>query len=363
MSLCDINGNTIPTGGSISSSDIKTALIGAVADGTVNLGSTIGATLSYTSPSTSWETNAETAYQALLTAYKKVPNSAIPFFITTDQHGRGVEPNRWLNNQDKDGMNMLNINLGDTVTDVFNLTELNNVLARSKQIKNYVSVVGNHECKYGSEIMSNYDLCRTFVSTNLVKHMNPSPSNSYAIIDDLHNVKYIVLEEYVMNADGKGFERGLTAETTEWLIHELSEDDGYDIVLLKHWFLTLPNGGLYVDRNGTQDTASASGYLGELTTLFINRKNKTAGTYIDIDGVSHSYDFTNCKTDLLCALHGHEHLETYGYADKLLCYCADWLGSEYNCTFGLIDRESNKLRVWVFDKTSVLEEFSMDLNI
>jgi hypothetical protein len=362
MSLFDINGNTIETGSNVSSTDIKTALIGAVADGSVNLGSSIGATLAYTSPSAAWETNAETAYKLLLDAYKQSPNSAIPFFITTDQHGRGVETNRWLNNRDKDGMNILNINLGDTVTDKFNLTELNNILARAKQIKNYVSVVGNHECLYGNEIMSSYELCITFVSTNLVKHVNPSPSNSYAIIDDLHNVKYIILEEYIINADGKGFERGLTAETTDWLIRELSEDDGYDVVLLKHWFLKLPNGGLYKDRAGTQDTASASGYLEELTTLFINRKNKTAGSYTDIDGTSHSYDFTNCKTELLCALHGHEHKEVYGYADKLLCYCADWLGDNMNCTFGLIDRESNKLRVWIFGKASVLEEFAIDLN-
>lgn len=360
MALYDRNGNEISTGAEISSTDIKTALIGAIADGTVNMGSAIGATLSYTSPGETWETNMETAYQALLTAYKESPNRAIPFFITTDQHGRGIEPNRWLNNRDIDGMNMLNINLGDTVQDVFNLAELNNILERSRQVKNYVSVVGNHECNYGSETMSKYDLCRTFISTNLIKHMNPSPSNSYAIIDDLHNVKYVVLEEYVINADGTGFERGLTAETTEWLIRELSENDGYDIVLLKHWFLKFPNQGTYSKRDGTSVADTISGYLEELTTLFINRKNKTSGTYTDVDGVSHSYDFTGCKTDLLCALHGHEHQEVYGYADKLLCYCADWL---YNmrCTFGLIDRENGKLRVWLADKTSVLEEFAMDL--
>lgn len=359
--MYDINGNKIDD--SITSNDIKTALVGAIADGTVNLGSQIGATLSYTSPGTDWETNVETAYQNLLNAYKENPNSSIPFFITTDQHGRGIEPNRWLNNRDKDGMNMLNINLGDTVVDVFNLTELNNILTRSKQIKNYVAVVGNHECKYSKETMNSYDLCRTFISTNLVKHMNPSPMNCYAIYDEPHNVKYVTVEEYVINASGNGFDRGLTKETTEWLIRELSQNDGYDIVLLKHWFLKLPNGGLYVKRDGTQDSASASGYLEELTSLFIARKNKTSGTFTDVEGNVHSYDFTNCESDLLCALHGHEHQEIYGYADKLLCYCADWLGDDMNCTFGLIDRANGKLRVWIADKTSVLEEFSMNLNI
>ena len=49
-------------GGGITSAQIKTAFLSAVASGDVNLGSAIGATLSYTSPGTPWERNAETAY-------------------------------------------------------------------------------------------------------------------------------------------------------------------------------------------------------------------------------------------------------------------------------------------------------------
>ena len=83
MAIYDINGNDVSAGGSLSSSDIKTALIKAVADGSVNLGSVVGATLAYTSPGTAWETNAATAYTNLLEAYKAIPNSGIPFFVTT----------------------------------------------------------------------------------------------------------------------------------------------------------------------------------------------------------------------------------------------------------------------------------------
>ena len=85
--IYDICGNSISSGSTVSSSDIKTALIGAVADGTVSLGESVGATLAYTSPGTDWETYANQAYQNLLTAYKSIPNSGIPFFISTDQHG------------------------------------------------------------------------------------------------------------------------------------------------------------------------------------------------------------------------------------------------------------------------------------
>ena len=90
------NGQIISVGGGgeVTTAQVKSALLSAVASGDVNLGSAIGATLSYTSPGTAWEANAETAYQNLLNAYKEIPNSGIPFFISTDQHGRGLEQHR-----------------------------------------------------------------------------------------------------------------------------------------------------------------------------------------------------------------------------------------------------------------------------
>mgnify|MGYP006877979914 CR=1 FL=1 len=119
MSLYDINGNIVTN--NISDEDIKKALISAIASGEVNLGNSVGATLSLNSLDANWQTNAETVYNNLLTEYKKIPNDGIPIFITTDQHGRGIEGNRFINNIDTDGMEITNINLGDTVTDVASL--------------------------------------------------------------------------------------------------------------------------------------------------------------------------------------------------------------------------------------------------
>lgn len=355
-------GAVVAVGGEVTTAQVKSALISAVASGDVNLGSAIGATLSYTSPGEAWEANAETAYQSLLAAYKESPNRAIPVFMTADQHGRGVEVNRWLNNRDTDGMNMANLNLGDTVIDVFNMTELNEICTRTRQIKNYIGVVGNHECKYSSEAMSEYELARTFATTNYDRRMNPSGGSCFSVIDNAHNVKFIVVEEYVINADGTGYDHGLTAETTDWLIRELSVDDGYDIIVLKHWPLKIRDKGTWMQRDGTVG-GTESAYLPELADLFIARKNKTSGSFADVDGKSHAYDFTGCKTDLLCCLHGHNHSEWYAHADNLLCYAADLVGDPRTCTFGLIDRESKKLRVWIFNSNEVREEFAMDLNI
>lgn len=193
-----MNGKVISVsgGGEVTTAQVKSALITAVASGDVNLGSAIGATLAYTSLGTAWETNAATTYANLLAAYKEIPNSGIPFFISTDQHGRGVEVNRWLNNHDAavNGMEVMNLNLGDTVNDIFNEYELSNIYARSWQIKNHIMVYGNHEIKMKSEIPNYYDLSRWFISTRGRKN-NIGPMGCFTVYDDAHSVKYVWLPD------------------------------------------------------------------------------------------------------------------------------------------------------------------------
>ena len=41
------------------------------------------------------------------------------------------------------------------------------------------------------------------------------------------------------------------------------------------------------------------------------RKNKTAGVLIDCEGKTHTYDFTECESDLLMSIHGHHHTEGF----------------------------------------------------
>lgn len=79
MSLYDVNGNTIAQDG-VTSEQVKTALMGAIADGSINLGSAVGATLAYNNLPAAWLTNANAVYAALLAKYKALANGAIPFF-------------------------------------------------------------------------------------------------------------------------------------------------------------------------------------------------------------------------------------------------------------------------------------------
>ena len=361
--LYTMDGTPIDMGGEITTAKIKAALLVAVASGDVNLGSAIGATLSYTSPGAAWEANAATAYANLLAAYKEAPNSSIPFFISTDQHGRGVEVNRWLNNHDAtvNGMEVANLNLGDTVLDVFNEYEMSNIYNRSWQIKNHIAVYGNHEIKMSTEKPSFHDLNRWYVATRGRKFY-VGPMGCFTVYDDKHSVKYVCVANYYPDSgSSSGITRGLDADSAEWLVGELAKNDGYDIVYLQHWpmFTTKRTRD---EETETADSENHSGsYNYKVWRMLVARKNKESGTLADSLGGEHAYDFTGCKHDLLCCLHGHNHQENISTVDGLTAYAADMCGDTRICTFGLIDRLNSTLTVWKFGSTEVLEVLELPI--
>ncbi|MBQ8622525.1 MAG: hypothetical protein IJ422_09470 [Oscillospiraceae bacterium] len=346
------NGAVISVSGELSTAQVKSAMISAIASGDINLGSNVGATASYTSPGTEWETNANAAYQNLLAAYKAIPNFGVPFFISTDQHGRGIEQHRWMNNADVDGMEIININLGDSVQDVFGTDAVQNFLSRTKMLKNFCSVPGNHDYKYGSEEVSRFVISSSFFST-MNRRMSETDGCNYTVLDNAHNVKFILVDTY----DDAGLVSGMphpyvNTETASWLIKELSRNDGYDIVILHHE----PVCKTSRTRSETEETEYDDF---SLWNLLLERKNKSSGTFVDDDGVSHSYDFSGMDGDLLCTLHGHTHEERISTADGLTAYAADWYGNNYRCTFGLIDRLNSKATFWAFDSTGCLDPLEL----
>lgn len=353
----DVNGDILSTA-EITTEELKRAFIGAVASGDIVVSNNVGVTLAYSSQGESWEANGVTAYQHLLAAYRQVPQSGIPFFITADQHGTGVEAHRWLNNLDVDGMNVLSINLGDTVTDTFNYAQLDSVLARTKQVKNFISVVGNHDKLTGSAdgaaVANDYDLNRTFITT-MPRVVNVGPMNCYSIIDGEHNVKILVVDTDILDDTGS-LSQGLSSAAAEWLIGELSKTDGYDIVYLQHW--PMCKSWRTRDEESERSTGTALENSSEsspkykMWQMLLARKNRTSGTFEDANGVSHPFDFSSCQSDLLCTLHGHEHAERISTADGLTAYAAP---KHPICVFGLIDRINSRITVWVFSSSEALE--------
>ena len=360
MAIYDINGNEIASGGEVSTAQIKTALMSAIASGDVNIGASVGATLGYTSPGTAWETNAETAYNNLLTAYKEIPNSGIPFFISTDQHGRGLEQHRWLNNFDADinGMGVMSLNLGDTVTDVFGESWMTGFYNRTWQVKNFIGVFGNHEIKAGTETPNFYDLNRGFISTRGRKFY-VGPMGCFTVYDDPHSVKYVCVANYYQTESG--IASGLDADSAEWLVSELEKNDGYDAIYLQHWPVFTTKRLRTADSETADTENHSSSYNYKIWRMLVARKNKQSGTFNDVNGGPHAYDFSKCEHDLLITMHGHNHEEQMSTVDGLTAYAADMFGDTRTCTFGLVDRLNSKVTFWVFDSTGCLEPMELPI--
>lgn len=362
MSIYNKNGNVIG-GGEITDESIKQAFINAIANGTINAGVVIGATLTYTGISNAWIENATAAYNLMLDAYKYKPSVAIPFFISTDQHGNGLQQHRWVNNIDKDGLELININLGDTVQDVYGETTIQNLYGTIKQVKNYVGVVGNHECKHGADRFVELTLQKTYGTTNLRREMNPDKSDCYLVEDGLHNVKWLVLEDYYINSDGTNYTHGFGEKTLDWIIDVLSRNDGMDVIILMHW----PCYRTARYRSHENESANADRWDGDtflLWDFFVARKNKSSGTYKDVNGTAHAYDFSQCKTDLLCTLHGHTHSEWMSTDYGLTAYAANRYypgGNGGKCVFGLVDRADKKLRIWEFSANGLSDPLALDI--
>lgn len=359
MSVYDKNGNII--GDQINSIAIRDAYINAIADRTINMGSAIGATL-MTTLSSEWKTAIDSAYAVLLDAYKRKPNICIPFFLTTDQHGSGLQQYRYVNNIDVDGMNLISINLGDTIVDYYIEAVMDVYYDTIKQVKNYIGVVGNHDATKidNSELLNELVINRTFSTTNLQRRNAPAKTPTYAVNDTLHGVKWIVLDKYNINAEGTWWNLGYDGATVEWLIDEMSANDGLDIIILEHQ----PSWRSFTNRENVEKTSRQMGSEWNASTdllwdFYVNRKNKAQGTYTDMNGIEHSFDFRGCKNDLLCTLSGHLHAEWFTTSYGLSGYTAHRF--PYKSVFGMVDRSIQKLRIWEFDTTSASEELQLPI--
>lgn len=313
-----------------------------------------------------WESNRESvideAYGKLLSIYKDNPD-IIPIFVCTDSHRWSPQhPQRYVNNIDMDGMKIANINLGDNVTGYWADGKFDTIYNNARYIKNYIGVCGNHD-KWDGTQTTEYFLRRIFTSKN-AKYIGQSKRCCYSVVVGEHNVKYIVFDPYYAPNSGVPMV-SIPTSIANWVIDELSENDGYDIIFLNHQPLTDNN----IHRDGTKQSWTMESYespiFSALFELLKDRKNKRKGTYTDTEGFSHQYDFSQCKNDLLCLLHGHSHEELYYIEDGLTSYVCDWDGAEptgYKSTFIAVDRTKGILTAWIA-KGSEKVESALELKI
>ena len=313
-----------------------------------------GQTFDHRMPET-WVANATAQYNAMMAAMEDIPVSCIPFFIATDQHGDGTVGQQWVANTNP---NIRNINLGDYSTDIFGPISMSKLVEQTSGIPNYIGIPGNHDFKKNENDPANYhDIVNSFIVDGGRRHNH----FGYGTVkDDALNVKYIIVQPYIIDLDTTaGFTTKLNTEQAKWLIHELSINDGYDIVLLQHMPL-YDNAGGYVDRNGA--TYSPTDFRTcDITQMLKHRISGESGTFTDSDSVEHEYDFSNLQGRFLCTLHGHMHDEMWRSADGLTSFCAVGYLFNGDSTFGLIDRANNKLRIWRFDSNTVFDELILDI--
>jgi hypothetical protein len=199
----------------------------------------------------------------------------------------------------KDGK-VKNINLGDIMYDKFYLADGEKYRKETKCIQNHITVYGNHEASMGylmdGDFVNDYLLTHYFVDTTTAGKKMVNNRGFFVSYDDDFAVKYVVVSPYYMNEDGTRDGVEIRSDQMEWLLKELSANDGYDIVILMHQLWT----DTYIHRDGTvQNWQDAPPVLENTWKVLKDRRNKRSGTITDSEGVSHSYDFTDCESILV----------------------------------------------------------------
>lgn len=352
MSLFNINGKEISASGTATVSEalVRQAIINGVTSGEIELPTTTtSGTLSIdsgVSNYTDWMDGVQTAYESMIADYRKDDVDGIPLFIGTDFHGSGLAALRIPHNTDKD---VMCLGLGDFIKNYFNTTELASIKTTTKPIDNIICVPGNHDVctdASASDARPSYYTLRD--AFHVTDPLCPDNKLYFAHIDEKHNVKYLALSNYNLNAEGYGmhtsYSDAIHTAQMDWLIRELGKDDGLDIIILSHEPMT---NTLLLRDGTTEEWQTSENFFAAVMTVLTARKNKTSGTVTDSDGVEHSFDFSYCKSDLLCSFHGHLHTELYSTEGITQYVERNYSTNVAGCvSWALIDRNAKTLTIY-----------------
>ena len=330
-----------------------------------------------------WETEYQhtilTARDAWKTEYR-ADDTIIPLIIHTDQH-------RYLNSAHKPTFDYLAravkwsevtaiAGLGDVCGAVYNTGDLNNMNTCLSGLPRYkrIDIAGNHDCQNSKAEGSSYayapltDAQYHVLQDDYFNNSGFGSNNSDTrygfkgmeyVIDPLHNVKICIFAVWVTRGD-PWYHYYCDSDCIEAMISMLSSVDDMDIIVLSHiqpygrkttWYTPPVDGG--EGGSGQAGVVTSSlGYRVALDQLLADRKAKTSGTITDCDGVSHSYDFSNCTSDLLCSLSGHVHADRYIYSPDGTVPAVIFDAYRYDNNplyFVNIDRTRERINVWKFD--------------
>lgn len=365
--IIDKNGNPVrlvcstPT-----QNQVTKAVYGLIDSGDINLGDGSLTTGKYFMNDTNFKTNAETSLELITTELENYDYSCIPIFGITDTHSSLPSKGTWDLGEyisDIAPSTIMGLFLGDICDTVFSPTyALLNYRHHVDAFKKCISVVGNHDRATNSYLDETQQVTHSRLNkwfyTKGFKRVDDVLYGSYD--DEDYNVRYLVLNPYefvpMENAPSGHLVRMGTKQMS-WLIKNLAECDK-DIIILMHQMFT----DLNIHRDGTIQTwADCPPIFNNIWKMLKDRKNKRTGTITDSDGKTHNYDFSNCKSDLLCTIHGHTHEELYLQDEGLLEYALDY-GCQNNCIFASINRVENKIKISQFNSTTVKDTLELSLS-
>lgn len=334
----------------------------------------------------------KTAYEeALFTAMgewkSKRTESIIPLIVHTDQHSY-LNRNKIFDTLSKmgatDGVSAV-LNLGDVTN--YNVSNFNSMVEALSYVplNKQINIWGNHETwiqtgttpPYRTPTQEEFTVLSEFYDNSAWG--NQHTYNNYGIqylIDTENKIKYVVISgwEYDPNLGPYNY-YVIGRESMNYVIQMLSTVDDYDIVIISHIqpFYHLRTPALWThppietdDPQGGQ--GSMSWPVGCVATnvdvdILINgRKNKTSGIVKDSYGNDHQFDFTQCRSDLICCLAGHEHFDKYAWANNgdIPVYIFDgYAFDNHPIYFVNIDKQQQKLELWKIDETPRFYNFSI----
>lgn len=313
------------------------------------------------------------ALDSLMAEYKGDARK-IPFILTTDQHGGIKRYHRTIFDQLANMANWDEIsfigNLGDTIPNNWSGADelTDDPYMHHVTLENYryatenlphekrLEVFGNHDTwgpnwdgkSSGLYALPSLKYLNQYFNDNSGRSMRCSDnSGNHVIYDPYFAVKYVCIADWDYTDPSASHSSRVSPEHWEWIIRQLSADDGYDVVLVSHHALDLTGDYARDLFTGEPKTGMSTKIYAPADAMFNARKAKGSGSFTDADGVTHSYDFTACQTDLLCGIAGHTHTGGYSHiSGELLSVAFTAFTNSSDMWFGLFDRDGRKLKAW-----------------
>lgn len=311
----------------------------------------------------------------------RADNTIVPFIVTTDQHGfmdNTVNGSKYcgalytyLAKAVKWNEISASFNLGDVCGSHYSASTMESMRAKLSVVpgNKQINTPGNHDMdgiRDDAEAMDNL-FTYYFDNSDYNDFSRFEKRGFETMVDPVRHIRYVVLGSWYYTTGASMASYRISTEAIDWLIEILSSDNENDIVIVSH--IQPANGSKRTTRpqvDGKIYRIAYSGYNAvggdslRMQDLLLARKNKTSGSLTDADAVVHTFDFSNCTTDLVCTLHGHTHADLLHYHCGVPTYTFDSYAKSssggHPMYFGNIDRTQQRIHLWKVETNNTIQQ-------